>query len=318
MRQIFKYFFLSLLFFVCSFASDFNLRDQFVDEKGNLTENIITLLKLDNIYSEGDNLASVQDKIITHWVASGAVQGKEHTDVVDSPEREKIRPEIIKIASSLGLFDEQKPSLQHYDYAICLGSFLDSVRNRLTQLVKLWQLGIRFDSLIFLTGERYLRKGPGQKDDYADFINPAKSPLPFKSNWSPLPSPYETEYDMCMQIFEQVEIPQDMQKALENKVIFVNAPKGEKTRPNTKDTYVTWIETYHPVPGTVLASSDPLFFSYQHLGAVLILDETFVIDTVAPRAPYLILKIYEPSLATIVLDVIAKCLIEIHKTAEQN
>ncbi|MDB6081844.1 MAG: hypothetical protein JWO53_1116, partial [Chlamydiia bacterium] len=71
----------------------------FVTKEGKLTEHVIQLLKLDNLYDEKDSLAAVVDKTQKSWV--GVVQGKdnkERTDLKDSENQKNMREKVEAIA----------------------------------------------------------------------------------------------------------------------------------------------------------------------------------------------------------------------------
>lgn len=253
-----------------------------------------------------------KDTILTytqqHWIATrSGLKGIERCDLKDTPQQQKIRAKVIRCLDKMHFFEASVPSRHNYRYGICLGAFLPSVRERLFQLVDAWKKGVRFDSLIFLCGERSLRKGIGEKDDLAALCDRALSPLPFKSNWQlPVEAPYEQEIDMARLVWDQVEIPEEMRIALEGHVLFVNAPKGENAaRASTKDAYRHWLESCKPVPGAVLASSSPVVCHYQHLVGGNLLGPDYPLETIAPAT--------DPShwQVAVLLDTVAKCLVEI-------
>jgi hypothetical protein len=289
----------------------------FVTPEGALTPQVVELLALDGIYDPQDSLDKVVEKTQERWIA--VRQGKnqiERTDLVDSPERVLIREKVVAVATQMGLFKEVSPLLSHYSYGVCLGAFLDGVRLRLAELVTQWKRGIRFDSLVFLTGERYLRKGQGEKDDFEALCNPALSPLPFKPGWTPPPADqlvYETEYDMVKLVWDQVQIPEEMLKALKEHVVFVNASKGDAERASTADTYKTWLTAFHPQPGTVLAPSHPLLWCHQQLVGAYLLGPQYPLNTIAPAASEKMLRFYQKAIVSLIFDTVAKCLYEIHK-----
>lgn len=292
-------------------------RTLFVTDDRQPTPYVIDLLKLDGLYDPNDSLDDIVHKTQKNWIAViQGKEGKERADLVDSPQRQQIYKQVFALTEQIGLFAERKPIRQNYRYGICLGAFLSGVRSRLADLVDAWQQGVRFESLVFLTGERYLRKGPGQQDDFAALCDPSLSPLPFKKDWQ---SPnldsiaYETEYDMVRLVWDQVQLPEDMASALEGKVIFVNAPKGKAARPSTKDTYTTWLNEYHPEPGSIFVTSYPLIWSYQHLAAVNILGKNYPLDTAAKALSDDDIKQYYKAMVSLVFDTVAKCLYEIQR-----
>jgi hypothetical protein len=266
------------------------------------------LLSLTGIEGTLD-LDDVVQKTQEQWIAVRQGQNQiERRDLVDSEEQKKKRDAILAIAEKMGLFAPSLPALTNYKYGICLGAFLGTVRERLHTLVELWKKGIRFETLVFLGGERDLRKAEGEPDSLSSLCNESLSPLPFKKGWTLEKNiPYATEYDMMKIVWAQVEIPEDMKVALENKVVFVNASKGNSLRPSTGDTYQAWLNDHSPIPGTVLAVSSPLFWSYQQLVAENILGDLYLVETVAPAAEK------EKQKIVVVLDTLAKCLFEASK-----
>lgn len=293
-----------------------NPRHIFLTPDNKPTPLLIELLTLDGIYDPNDSLHDIVAKTQDRWIA--VRQGKyqiERSDLIDSKERCELKENIIDVASRMGLFSERRPLLNHYDYGVCLGAFLSGVRSRLAHLVQLWNEGIRFDSLVFLVGERTLRKESGQQDDFATLCDPAKSPLPFKPNWIP-PSldqiTYETEYDMAKLVWDQVCIPEDMRIALEDRVFFVDAPRGNAARPSTGDTYRHWLKEFSPRShSTIIAASDPLVWSYQQITGNRILSTNYLLDTVAPQATIKDFTAYHHSLVSLIFDTVAKSLYDL-------
>lgn len=286
----------------------------FVTPDNKPTMRLIALLTLDGLYDEKDTLADIVCKTQKNWIqVQQGANGKERPDLKDDARRIELRHKVEELATELGLFETRAPLLKRYDYGICLGAFLDGVRSRVKELVDQWQSGVRFDSLIFLTGQRYLRKAQGQEDSIEKLTNPAQSPLPFKANWKLAEdAKYETEYDLCRIVWEQSEIPEEMQKALAGKVVFVNAPRPHgKERPSTKDTYEKWLNEYQPKPGTVLAISHPMLWSYQQLTGENMLGPDFPLDTCAKAATAQVRLAQKERIVSLVEDTIAKCLYEI-------
>lgn len=284
------------------------VRQVFVSHDGALRDAVVQMLKLDGLYEEGDTLSDAVSKTQKAWVATMQGRGgKERIDLVDA--QGAGTEEVVAIAKNLGLFDAKVPTLSHYDYALCLGSTLDDVRGRIAELVKTWQAGVHFDALVFLSGERELRQGLEDKKAVCD---QAQSPLPFKANWTfPDKAPYATECDMMRIVWEQVQLPDDMERALRDKVFFVNAKAQDGLRPSTRDTYIEWLNAFHPKPGTVLAMSRPGFWIYQQLVGANALGAQFFLDTVAPAVPQKDLVAYRHALVAIIHDTVAKCLYEI-------
>ncbi|MBS0634079.1 MAG: hypothetical protein JSR37_01280 [Verrucomicrobia bacterium] len=293
----------------------------FITAEGKPTERLVKLLSIDNLYDPNDGLKEIVAKTQKAWIQT--IQGqnnKERNDLKDSALQEKNRKQVEEIVQELGLFDARPPSLRRYDYGACLGALLDGVRRRLSELIELWNSGTRFDSLIFFTGERYLRKGEGQDDALEKLCNPVNSPLTIKAGWKlPEDARYDTEYDMCKLVWEQTELPEDMRVALKDKVVFVNSPRpAGKERPSTKDCYATWMTEMNPSSGTVLAISHPLLWTYQHITGENILGEKFPLDTCAKAATPEMRQKEQARIVSLIQDTAAKCLYELLQRQNQE
>lgn len=287
-----------------------------------LTDKMIQLLTLDDLYDEKDSFFEVVTKTQKKWLAT--VQGTgmqatapakantERTDLKDSCEQAAMQEKVEKVARSMGLFDARSPAFSEYKYGAWLGAFLQGVRNNLHNLVKAWEAGCRFEKLVVFTGERYLRKGDGEEDDIKKLCDPKLSALPFKEGWHlPKDALYDTEYDMMQLVFDQVQLPKDMAEKLQGKVEFVNAPKGQHVRPGTKDCYVTWLKT-NPEEGTVLAVSYPLLWVAQQIAGETILGDRYPLDTIAPALSAEEYEKRKHAVVTLVHDTVTKCLYEIN------
>lgn len=297
----------TLLLLPLSLHASKDITPLLINEQGFATDSLKNLLILTGI--DADDLPTIVEKTQESWIV--VRQGKdqiERRDVSDTDNQKANRAAILEIAKDLGVFDASTPSLQSYKYGICLGAFMPSVRDRLFGLVQTWNSGTHFEWLIFLGGERPLRLGSGQPDDFAALCDTSLSPLPFKASWTPenvSEISYLTEYDMMQWVWSQVEIPEDMATALQDRVIFVNASKGAAQRPSHADAYRTWMEVFQPEPGSVLASGSPLFWPYQQLAGQNVLGNQFLLETTAPSANI------DNQKVSVVLDTLAKCLFEI-------
>lgn len=308
LRLIFLFTFVILSYAQLSAQSD--TVNIFLTSENRPTPLLEELLRTDNLFDPNDDLNAIVQKTQQHWIAvrQGA-NNKERTDLVDSPERQAVREKVVAIATKMGLLDKVSPKLCHYRYGVVHGAFLNGVRLRLAELVEAWKAGVRYDYLVFLSGERTLRKQSGQEDDLEALRDPKKSPLPLKPHWVPRTNHrYDTEYDMVRFVWDQVMVPNDMARALKNRVVFVNAPKGNHPRPSTEDTLRTWLQKFKPVPGSVIAASHPLLWSQQQLVSMRILGPEFYVETIAPAAN---LTPYRHNVVSLIYDTVAKCLYEI-------
>lgn len=286
----------------------------FISEDRSLSESTIKLLRLDDLYKEGDTLDDAVKKTQEQWVAVIAGAGnRERADLRDLKMQKDQKETVLEVVYELKLVEPRVPSLTHYNYALCLGAFLDTVKDRLAAAIEAWESGVKFDSLVFLTGERTLRKDTGDKDDIQKIIDCQHPHLKFKEGWvMPENAPYETEYDMVCLIVDQVCLPEDMAKELEGKITIVNAPRGDLARPTTATTYKVWLDSNKPEKGSsILAFSTPLVWAYQDLAARTVLGDEYPLETVAPSFPN---PNEHPALVSLVKDTVAKCLYEIDKS----
>lgn len=292
-------------------------RRLFVNRDGTLTPKVIELLTIDSLYTKGDDLKTAVEKTQKAWVSvRQGQQNRERVDVQDSEERVALKDSVEGWAQSMGLFAKREPCLRDYTYGVCHGAFLDGVRKNLAQLVAAWKEGVRFRSLVFLTGERPLRKA--REDSIEKLCDEKASPLPFKEGWRfSEAAPYETEYDMVKLVFAQVQLPKGMEEALRGKIVFVNAPKGKENRPSTKDAFRAWVREYQPEKGTVLACSYPLLWSYQQLAGESALQGTgLFLDTVAPQLSKEMRQAQTKRIVSLIFDTVAKCLYECNQKSE--
>lgn len=283
---------LIFLFAITSLGAT-EVKSLFLTEEGKPTKALIELLSIDGLYDPQDTLTTIQKKTQEAWIAARyGADGIERCDLNDSPEQKKEKLKVIEAAKDLGIFNASSPSKTHYTYAIVLGGFREGILYRLKALINLWQQGTRFDSLYFLSGERPLR---ADKDGEA--------------------ADCKTEYDLCKHLWKTYEVPQEMREALDGKVFFVNAPRDDKVRPGTKEIYETWLKTYQPDPGSILACSHPLYWTYQQLSAQNVLGNKYPLETIAQSYAY---NKNEQNIVSLVHDTVAKCLYELTQGSQKT
>jgi hypothetical protein len=180
-----------------------------------------------------------------------------------------VRPFYLQCLGELGFLNRIMPRLDPHDYknlfkpldyAVFFGGRLEDIRKRLSFLLDLWQLGIRFKTLVILTGDR-------PRDPHIENQNTlSKSPYRIKPGWqlNKMPSA-EAEIITC--VFEQTELPHEWQ-SLEKMIINTPTQKnahGTLQRPNTTDTINHWIST-KPQPGSILPITNlPYFYQIRAL-----------------------------------------------------
>lgn len=188
---------------------------------------------------------------------------------------EFMRPVAWPLFEEAGYILEAKPQNESYDYALVYGALLSTVERRIAYLADLWKKGIRFNQIVFLTGERPL-------------IDSEKAICSL-----------EMESQMVEWAYFQSDLPKDIP------VVFINAPQkqreGKWVRPQTTDTIAAWLQTA-PQPGSCLAVSNQPYVAYQMAVMQSLLPKEFELETVGPQVKG------EPTVA-LILDTIAKTIV---------
>lgn len=193
-----------------------------------LEENSIReLISICKTPQEGSLLETTQK----YWLRNPNQERWEMTEI--NPEQRSL---VIDWAQRNGFFFEWTPSQSQYDKALVLGSTTYNMQERFDYLKKLWLRGIRFQEIVWLTGER-----------------------PLMPSSETLPPGCLTESDAARYIHEHTDLPPEM-RALP--VRFVAVPMKGSARPNTKDTIIAWGETHPPACLALFISSQP-FCGYQ-------------------------------------------------------
>jgi len=190
------------------------------------------------------------------------------------------KSKIIHQLKQLGFITQINPSLSHYDYALVLGGTVPSMLSRLSFLIKQWQQGIRFNQIVFLTGERPLsdqadkfQTNIKQWSQKADVITWTQKNLP------------QDETEASKILYHLANLPAELQKI---PVTYISTPRSWNPatntwfRANTKMTIDTWLSHNKPIPGKVLAVSSQPSASYQHQMLNQTLPTTFFVETIAP------------------------------------
>lgn len=206
-------------------------------------------------------------------------EGTERWEIKEiSPDQRKF---VLNWATEQGLYADWKPAMQTYDKALILGATTSRMQMRLDYLKKLWNEGVRFKEIVWLTGDRPL-------DARADSLTERCA----------------TESEAARIIWEESDLPAEMRKL---PVVYVAVPmKGEPgalKRPNTQDTLVAWLKV-SPEPCKALFVSDQPFCGYQFAIVKGSLPDTIQFDLVGQGVdpnPH-------PAAAGITLDCIARWL----------
>lgn len=186
--------------------------------------------------------------------------GKERWEIDDIHEDNRLA--ILKTFQKMGVLDALHPVDMHYDYGIVHGATLDRSQSRMLFLIELHNQGIRFDSIVVLSGKRLLTADEQKRLNYAA----------------------ENEYEMVKIVWNQLDIPERLKQI---PITFVDSPMIEKdgviTRPTTGTTIKTWLES-NPKPGSALTISNQPFCEYQDSVTRTYLPRSFQIETVGPAA----------------------------------
>jgi len=216
-----------------------------------------------------------------HWLRK---PGQERWEVSEiNPDQ---RFFVLNWAQEQGIFDDWQPFYRVYDKALILGAATSRMQIRLDYLKQLWIQGIRFDEIIWLTGDRPLDK---RVDGFIGRCN--------------------TESEAARLIWEETDLPEDMRDLA---VIFVGVPmKGEGVfpkRPNTEDTIVAWLKIA-PEPCKALFVSDQPLCGYQFSVVKANLPKEFLFDLVGKGAD----PSSYPAAAANTLDSIARWIYQEHR-----
>lgn len=69
---------------------------------------------------------------------------------------ENHREEVLVLLDSMGFFETKQAQKNHYRYGVILGALQPRVQDRINFLIKQWERGVRFEEIVFLTGQRAL------------------------------------------------------------------------------------------------------------------------------------------------------------------
>lgn len=155
-------------------------------------------------------------------------------------------PEALRrYCVSLGCFETVKAKKRHYKYAIVLGALKQRMQDRLDFLFSEWKRGVRFDSIVLLSGKRDLNE---------KIENPPKG--------------LKTEAELFVYLFKQHPLS-TISTGMRLTVIDAGKVPGIN-RPTTVNTFQTWLES-EPTPGDCLVVSCQPYVGYQEAVARYVL-----------------------------------------------
>lgn len=256
---------LLFIFCLCSLGFGSPIQDRKIDPNA-LAELALGL----NISKNADIIEETQ----RHWLR---IPGRERWEIAElSPHQ---RSFVLNWATEQGIFAPWKPCYKTYDKALILGAATSQMQLRLDYLKQLWEDGVRFDEVVWLTGDRPL-------DIRVDGLTDRCS----------------NESEAARILWEETDLPEEM-RALS--VVFIAVPmKIEGTslkRPNTKDTIVAWLNTTPQACSALFISNQP-FCGYQFAVIKASLPNMFLFDLAGQGAD----PTKHPAAAAITLDSIAR------------
>lgn len=224
-------------------------------EQDTLSRPLIALLSRVGIaYDKGlDHIVTQTQQL---WLRPAGIELFELSEM-----QPMLRQEVDPLLKELGMGERVWPMKMYHDYCLVLGSELESFRERLAYVALLWDAGIRFSELIFLSGARIL---DSRHENEAAIMNFSQNVLPL-NNDTCYKKLLQTESEMVAFLYQHSKIPQALRQIpysiVDTPQKFM--PDGTKKRPNTEDTVREWLSKGGET-GTCLAISSQPFVGYQH------------------------------------------------------
>lgn len=240
----------------------------------------------------------IRDRIldpVALFELSFALSVPQDTDIVEEAQKWLRRPDqerwemaeipfqeallILNWAEKQGLFADWRPVRMRYDKAVILGATTSRMQMRLDYLKQLWLEGVRFDEMVWLTGDRPL-------DEKADALLDR----------------CQNESEAARLLWEETDLPQEMRMVpLTFIAVPMKAGGSFPKRPNTEDTIIAWLNT-NPGSCTALFVSDQPFCGYQFAVVKTCLPASIEYELVGPGVD----PASHPAAAAITLDSIAR------------
>ena len=217
--------------------------------------------------SAGDNFIEQTQK---QWLRKPGQERWEQTELL--PDQRQF---VLNWAREQGFFQTWKPATNTYDKALILGATASRMQTRLDYLAQLWNEGVRFNEIVWLTGDR-----------------------PLDSRVDGMTELCQNESQAARLIWEKANLPEDMRHL---SVLFVAVPMKGQLRPNTQDTLIAWLNT-KPTPCKALFISDQPFCGYQFAVIRSSLPDEFLFDVAGKGVD----SLNHPAAAAITLDSIAR------------
>lgn len=205
--------------------------------------------------------------------------GQERWEVTDLNFSAKQKKKVRKYLAALGLINQQKPNKKQFDYALVLGATAPRMKSRFQHLVTLWKEGVRFDRIIFLSGERPIHDDIDMTELLVSDVIGKEASRDKKQKARPA-----TEKEAARMVYMSTEMPDDMQN------IPVELFSSSRTwlvdrwqRGNTRDSFKSWVKS-NPKPGSALIVSNQPHLLYQQEVIRQELPQGFITEGTAQQA----------------------------------
>ena len=185
------------------------------------------------------------------------------------------RAVVLDWAREQGMFAECAPVCNHYDKALIFGATRATMQTRLNYLIELWERGVRFEEVVWLTGN---------------------------CNHNKSDESIHNEDQAAHTLWENALMAEEMRRL---PVTFVTVPMKVENeiskRANTEDTIRAWVELAKEPCSALFISNQP-FCGYQFAVVKTAMPREFFYDCAGPGAD----PSSHPAAGAIVLDTIAR------------
>lgn len=267
-----------------------NVQIAVVDVQGKPTDALLQLLELTGIEHDGSlaSIVQVTQKSQAEWLRK---QGTKRWDIAETNPENK--DQFFVLFHQLFMINEIKPSLQKYDYVLWTGATFKPAKSRLRYLIEIWESGVRFDTVVLLSGARPLLES--EKSYMISAYNLDEATCP------------QTEFEMMKFVYDTIVMPEDMRQV---PIVMIDVPMqitktGILAYPTTGDTVNLWMAS-NPTPGTCLVISNQPYVGYQDSVSRSLLPKDFIVETVGKESQDTKIGIY--------LDTLARNLYQENKT----
>lgn len=281
---------LVLSFFCFSLHADFpiNRSDILYNQSGAPSKPLLKILKAFDVSCE-ENWQCITEETQKLWIQQN---DRFH---MEPPAKKYCPNKTFTLFSDLNMTQTFSPVSTSYKYGVVLGSSVQLVCQSLQFLADQWKNGVRFQKIVFLTGNRPLDSDAESAEVIQNCIKSSfEDQLP------------ENETQMMIFLYNHMDLPAGLKQV---KLQVVNTPQNDAgKRPNTRDTFVQWMRT-NPDPGSTLIISNQPFIGRQDSIARHIIPPAFAIETVGKGFS---IKDYKehPFAQTLILDELARWIYE--------